>query len=139
ALRLAPRISPQPSSINLGPGESRLWTIVGMDLDGLNAPELVLHFNPRAMDVTDISVGSALRVDPAMPPVITVDRTAGTIRLKSSNGKPLEFVGGGDVLAIRVHGGVTGETFLVLKDPEFRTPGGTNVVAAVAGGRARVQ
>lgn len=139
ALRLAPRISPQPSSINLGPGESRLWNIVGMDLDGLNAPELVLHFNPRAMDVTDISVGSALKVDPAMPPVITIDRTAGTIRVKSSDGKHLEFVGGGDVLAIRVHGGVTGETFLVLKDPEFRTPGGKNVVAAVAGGRARVQ
>ncbi len=139
ALRLLPRISPQPSSIELGPGESRLWNIVGMDLDGLNAPELVLHFNPRAMDVTDISVGSALRVDPATPPVITVDRTAGTIRVKSSNGKPLEFVGGGDVLAIRVHSGAPGEAFLVLKDPEFRTPGGKNVVAAVAGGRARIR
>jgi general secretion pathway protein D len=138
ALRLSPRIAPQPSSIQLRPGESRLWNIVGMDLDGLNAPELVLHFNPRAMDVTDVAVGSALKVDPALPPVITVDRTAGTIRVKSSDGKPLQFVSGGDVLAIRVHGGVTGETFLVMKDPELRTPAGTNVVAAIAGGRARV-
>jgi general secretion pathway protein D len=139
ALRLSPRMSPQPSSITLGPGESRLWNIVGMDLDNLEAPELVLHFSPQAMDVTDVAVGSALKVDPMTPPVITVDRTAGTIRVKSSDGKPLQFVGGGDVLAIRVHGGVTGETFLVLKDPELRTPGGKNVVAAVAGGRARVQ
>ena len=91
------------------------------------------------MDVTDVAVGSALKVDPALPPVITVDRTAGTIRVKSSDGKPLQFVSGGDVLLIRVHGGVTGETFLVMKDPEFRTPGGKNVVAAVAGGRAKVQ
>ncbi|HEX6096698.1 MAG TPA: secretin N-terminal domain-containing protein [Thermoanaerobaculia bacterium] len=139
ALRLAPRLAPQPSSISLKPGESRLWNIVGMDIDGLNAPELVLHFNPRAMDVTDVSVGAALKVDPALPPVVTVDRTAGTIRVKSSDGKPLQFISGGEVLALRVHGGVTGETFLVMKDPELRTPAGTNVVAAVAGGKARVQ
>ncbi|HEY0371058.1 MAG TPA: secretin N-terminal domain-containing protein, partial [Thermoanaerobaculia bacterium] len=139
ALRLSPRIGPQPSSITLKPGESRLWSIVGMDLDGLHAPEIVLNFNPLAMDVTDVSVGSALLIDPAMPPVVTVDRNGGTIRVKSSNGKPLQFVSGGDVLLIRVHGGVTGETFLVMKDPELRTPAGTNVVAAVAGGRAKVQ
>jgi general secretion pathway protein D len=139
ALRLSPRIAPQPSSITLKPGESRLWNIVGMDIDGLNAPELVFNFNPRAMDVTDVSVGSAVKVNPSLPPVITVDRTAGTIRVKSSNGKPLQFISGGDVLALRVHGGVTGETFLVMKDPELRTPAGTNVVAAVASGRAKVQ
>ena len=139
ALRLSPRIAPQPSTISLGPGESKLWSVVGMDLDGLNAPELVLNFSPLAMDVTDVSVGSALKVNPALPPVIMVDRTAGTIRVKSSDGKPLQFVSGGDVLLLRVHGGVSGETFLVMKDPEFRTPGGRNIVAAVAGGRAKVQ
>jgi general secretion pathway protein D len=139
ALRLSPRIAPQPSSISLKPGESRLWNIVGMDIDGLNAPELVFHFNPTALDVTDVAVGSAVKVNPSLPPVITVDRTAGTIRVKSSDGQPLQFISGGDVLALRVHGGVTGETFLVMKDPELRTPAGTNVVAAVAGGRAKVQ
>ena len=139
ALRLSPRIAPQPSNITLGPGESRLWSIVGMDIDGLHAPELVLNFNPRAMDVTDVSLGNAVQVDPAKPPVITVDRTEGTIKVKSSDGKPLQFVSGGDVLVIRVHGGVTGETFLILKNPELRTPAGAHVVAAVAGGRAKVR
>jgi general secretion pathway protein D len=139
ALRLAPRIAPQPATISLTAGESRLWNVVGMDLDGLAAEELVLHFNPRAMNVTDVSVGNAVVVDPALPPVITVDSTNGTIRVKSSNGKPLQFVGGGDVMILRVHGGVSGDTFLVMQNPDFRNAGGENVVAAVAGGRAKVQ
>jgi hypothetical protein len=138
-LRLAPRIAPQPSTIGLKPGESKMWSVVGMDLDGLNARELVLHFNPRAMNVTDVSLGSAVAVDPALPPIVTVDANTGTIRVKSSNGKPLEFVGGGDVLLLRVHGGAAGETFLVMQNPEFHTAGGESVVAAVAGGRAKVQ
>lgn len=139
ALRLAPRIAPQPASIALGPGESRLWNIIGMDLDGLQADELVLHFNPRSMDVTDVSVGPALAVEPALPPVVTVDSATGTIRVKSSNGKPLRFVSGGDVLILRVHGGVTGETFLVMQNPDFHTAAGESIVAAVAGGRVKVQ
>jgi general secretion pathway protein D len=139
ALRLAPRIGPQPSTISLNPGETKVWNVVGMDLDGLNAQEIVLHFNPRAMDVTDVSVGNAIAVDPALPPIVTVDRNSGTIRVKSSNGKPLEFVGGGDVLLIRVHGGVSGDTFLVMQNPEFQTRNGESIVAAVAGGRAKVQ
>ena len=139
AMRLAPRLAPQPSTISLKPGESKLWNVVGMDLDGLSAQELVLHFNPRAMDVTDVAVGNAVAVDPALPPIITVDRGTGTIRVKSSNGKPLQFVGGGDVLLIRVHGGVSGDTFLVVQNPEFQNAGGDAIVAAVAGGRAKVQ
>ena len=138
ALRLAPRIGPQPANLSLKPGEAKLWHVVGMDLDGLAAPEIVLHFNPRAMNVTDVSVGTAIAVDPAMPPVVTVDRASGTIRVKSSDGKPLSFVGGGDVLLMRVHGGATGDTFLVMQNPEF-TRDGQTVVAAVAGGRAKVQ
>ena len=110
-----------------------------MDLDGLSAQELVLHFNPRAMNVSDVSVGPALAVDPALPPVITVDSSTGTIRVKSSNGKPLQFVSGGDVLLLRVHGGATGETFLVMQNPDFHTAKGESIVAAVAGGRVRVQ
>ena len=138
-LRLAPRIGPQPSTISLQAGQSKLWNVVGMDLDGLNAQELVLHFNPRAMNVTDVSVGTAIAVNPALPPIVTIDQNSGTIRVKSSDGKPLQFVGGGDVLLLRVHGGVTGDTFLVMQNPEFRTGGGETVVAAIAGGRAKVQ
>lgn len=139
AMRLAPRIGPQPSTISLGPGETRIWSVVGMDLDGLSVPELLLHFSPRAMDVTDVMIGGALLVNPAVPPVVTVDRTAGTIRVKSSDGKPLLFISGGDVLSIRVHGGVSGETFLVLQSPDFRTNAGESILASVAGGRVRVQ
>jgi hypothetical protein len=139
ALRLAPRLAPQPSAMTLANGESKLWNIVGMDLDGLTAQELVLHFNPRAMAVTDVSVGPAMAVDPALPPIVTVDSNTGTIRVKSSNGKPLRFNGGGDVLLIRVHGGASGETFLVMQNPDFLGSTGEKVVAAVAGGRVRVQ
>ncbi|HEX8172005.1 MAG TPA: secretin N-terminal domain-containing protein [Thermoanaerobaculia bacterium] len=140
ALRLAPRIGPQPATISLGPGETKLWSVIGMDLDGLTANELLLHYDPRSMDVTDVAAGAAIDFDPNLPPVIAVDRNAGTIRVTSAKkGEPLRFVGGGQVLTIRVHGGLAGETFLVLENPDFRARGGQSIVAAVAGGRARVQ
>src|SRR6185436_15208204 len=130
---------PQPATIQLGPGETKVWNNIGMDLDELTVPELSFHFNPRAMDVTDISFGPALRIDPTSMPAIAIDRTAGTIRVKPTNGKPLQFVSGGVVLAIRVHGGLTGDTFLVIDNPDVRNAGGVAVVAAVTGGKARVQ
>ncbi|MBV8517440.1 MAG: hypothetical protein JO197_08570 [Acidobacteria bacterium] len=139
SLRVAPRIAAQPSTIALSPGETKVWNVIAMDVDGLTAPEIVLRYNPRAMDVTDVSLGSAIAVDPARPPIVSVDHNAGQIRVTSSDGKGLHFVGGGDVLAIRVHGGNPGETFLVLSNPEFRDGNGSTIVAAVAGGRARVQ
>ena len=138
-VRLAPRIALQPAAIQLGAGETKMWTVAGMDLEGLTAAELVLHFNPRAMSVTEVHIGSSVQVDPAMPPVVTVDSGSGTIRVKSSDGKPLRFVHGGEVLAIRVHGGVSGETFMVMTDPGFKTSDGAAIVASVAGGKARVQ
>jgi general secretion pathway protein D len=139
ALRLAPRIAPQPASISVGPGETKVWNIIGMDLDGLTVPELTFHFNPHAMDVTDVTLGPAIETDPAMMPVVNVDRIAGTIKVKPTNNKPLRFVSGGVVLGIRVHGGLTGETFLVIDNPDLRNGGGEPIVAAVAGGRARVE
>ena len=139
ALRLAPRIAPQPGTIAIGPGETKVWNIVGMDLDDLTVPELSFHFNPRAMDVTDVAFGPALVADPLAMPAIAIDRENGTIKVKPTNGKPLKFVSGGIVLAIRVHGGLSGETFLVIDNPDLRTEGGRQVVAAVAGGRARVE
>ena len=138
AMLLAPRLGPQPASITLTPGESKVWNVVGMDLDGLTAPELLFHFNPVAMDVSDISLGSAIAIDPSRPPAVTVDRNAGTIRVRPTDGEPLRFVGGGVVLAIRVHGGLSGETLLVMENPSLRNGAGQLVTAAVAGGRARV-
>jgi general secretion pathway protein D len=138
-LRLAPRLAPQPATISIGPGESKVWNLIGMDLDGLSAEKLVLHFDPRGMTITDATLGSALAIDPARPPVVTIDSNAGTITLKSTDGKPLRFASGGQVLAMRVHGGLTGDTLLVVDNPDLRNGSGQSVVAAIAGGRARVQ
>jgi hypothetical protein len=139
ALRLAPRIAPQPSTLSIGPGQSKIWNVIGMDLDGLTSAQLVLHFSPASIAVTDVSLGSALTFDPAMPPSVNIDRTAGTITVKSTDGKPLTFAGGGEVLSLRVSGGQPGETFLIMDNPDLHTDRGQSIVAAVAGGRARVQ
>lgn len=139
ALRLAPRIGPQPASLTLAPGESKVWNVIGMDLEGLAANELIFRYDPRSMIATDVTLGNAIAVDPASPPVVTVDANAGTIRIRNADGKPLTFVAGGQVLAIRVHGGLLGDTFLVMENPDFRGADGGAVVAAIAGGRARIQ
>jgi hypothetical protein len=139
ALRLAPRLAPQPATISLKPGESKVWEVIGMDLDGLTAQQLVFRFDPRAMTVTDVNIGSAVVVDLDAPPMVSINRDAGTITLTRGDGKPLHFAGGGQVLALRVNGGAPGETFLVLENPDLHTAGGQSIVAAVAGGRAKVQ
>ncbi|HEX9983789.1 MAG TPA: secretin N-terminal domain-containing protein [Thermoanaerobaculia bacterium] len=139
ALRLSPRLAPQPSAVSLKPGDSRLWSVVGMDLDGLSATELMFHFDPRSMDVTDVIFGSAISIDPQKPPVVTVNRDTGTIKITSSDKMPLRFQSGGEVVTFRVHGGLQGETFLVLEAPDFRAAGGDQVVAAVTGGKVRVE
>jgi len=139
ALRLAPRIAPQPGSIDLGPGESHVWNIVGMDLESLTVPQLVFRYAPAALTVSDVSIGHAIMVDTAQPPVINVNSETGTITVKNANGAPLRFVSGGLVLAMRVIGGSPGETFLVMDNPDLRTAGGDSIAAAVAGGRIRVE
>jgi general secretion pathway protein D len=139
ALRLAPRIAPQPATISLGPGESKVWEVIGMDLEGLTAPQLVFRFDPRAMTVSDVNIGSAIAVNLDAPPMVAINRDAGTITVTQGDGKPLRFAGGGQVLAFRVLGGLTGETFLVMENPDLHTASGQSIVAAVAGGRARVR
>lgn len=139
ALRLAPRMAPQPATISLAPGESRVWEVIGMDLEGLTASQLVFRFDPKKMAVTDVNIGSAIAVDLNAPPVISVDRDAGVITVTQGNGKPLRFAGGGQILALRVHGGLSGETFLVMESPALQTSTGQSIVAAVGGGRAKVQ
>jgi general secretion pathway protein D len=138
-LRLAPRIAPQPASLSLGAGESKVWQIIGMDLEGLSAEKLVVRYNPQGINVSEVGLGSALQFDPSTPPSVSVDHDHGTITVRSTNGKPLAFSGGGQVLTVRVHGGMTGDTFMVMDNPDFHTASGQSVTAAVAGGRARVQ
>lgn len=135
---LAPRLAPQPASLALGPGESKLWNIVGMDLEGLTATGLLLTYDARHMEITDVSFGPALLINPQQPPSVIINRDLGTIRITPTDGKPLQFVSGGEVLSLRVHGGLAGETFLIVGDPQFRDVKGTPVTAVVAGGRARV-
>jgi general secretion pathway protein D len=139
ALRLSPRIGPQPANLPIKPGEEKIWSVIGMDLDGLTTNELMLHYDPRALDVNEIGFGGALQIDPKAPPVATINRQSGTIRVTSSDGKPLVFAGGGEVVMLRVHGGLSGETFLVLENPALRNGSGAEIQAAVTGGRARVE
>jgi general secretion pathway protein D len=137
-LRLAPRISPQPASFVLNPGESKLWSVVGMDLDGLVTNELVFRFDPRSLYVMEVTFGVAMNLDPVHPPVATIDREKGYVKISSSDGQPLRFLSGGEVLTLRVNGGQPGETFLVIDRPELKDARGQLVQAAISGGRAKI-
>lgn len=136
---LSPRIQPQPMRLGFKPGEEKIWNVVGMDLDGLSATQLMLHYDPRTLDVSEVVFGPAMIVDPKTPPVATIDREHGTVRIVSSNGKPLQFNSGGDIVGLRVRGGLSGETYLVLENPNFTNGAGTHPAATVTGGRARVE
>ncbi|HEX7190627.1 MAG TPA: secretin N-terminal domain-containing protein [Thermoanaerobaculia bacterium] len=139
ALRIAPRIGAEPVTLKINGGEQKVWNIIGMDLEGLSTDSLVLHYDRNAVDVTEVIFGSALSIDPKTPPVATINRDTGTVRITSSDGKPLQFVSGGDVVGLRVRGGKAGETLLVIEPPELHNTTGSNVMTAVTGGRAQVQ
>ena len=62
-----------------------------------------------------------------------------TIRVMSTDGNPLRFQNGGEVLTLRVRGGVSGDTMLVIEPPSFSSIAGERVDVAVAGGAARVE
>ena len=34
------------------PGEEKMWNVIGMDLDGLTTPQILLHYDPTALDVS---------------------------------------------------------------------------------------
>ena len=139
ALRLSPRIGPQPSILAVKPGEEKIWKVVGMDLDGLSANTILLHFDPHAIDVAEVMFGDALKIDPKTPPVATINKDAGVIKISSSDGKPLVFANGGEVVGLRVRGGLVGETYLVMENPAFKDVKGVEVMSAVAGGKAKVE
>ncbi|HEY2090922.1 MAG TPA: secretin N-terminal domain-containing protein [Thermoanaerobaculia bacterium] len=139
SLRLAPRMGAEPVTLKILPGEQKVWNIIGMDLEGLSTDSLVLHYDRNAMDVSEVIFGNALLVDPKTPPVATINRDTGTVKITSSDGKPLQFVSGGDVIGLRVRGSKSGETMLVVEPPELHDGAGTTVMTAVTGGRAQVQ
>jgi general secretion pathway protein D len=136
---LAPRLQPQPMHMAFKPGEEKMWDVVGMDLDGLTTAQILLHYNPMTIDVSEVIFGPAMSIDLKTPPVATIDREHGTVRITSSNGKPLQFNnGGGSIASLRVRGGSPGDTYLVLEDPHLTNGAGSVVNASVSGGRARV-
>ena len=136
---LSPRISPQPVRLSVKPGEAKTWVVVGMDLDGLTATELVLHYDPHTIEVSQISFGPAMNIDPRTPPAVTIDAASGTIRITSSDSRPLMFNSGGEIATLHVRGGTAGETFLVMDNPDLRNGRGEGVASAVSGGRAKVE
>lgn len=139
SVTLGARLAPQPIQLSLRPGEEKLWNIVGMELDGLSTTELSLRFDPRSIEVSEVMLGTALEINPEAPPVVGIDPISGTVRITSSDGKPLRFRTGGDVVALRVRGGEASETILAIDPPAFFTGSGQPAVAAVAGGRAKVE
>ena len=136
---LAPRISPQPASLSFRPGEQKLWTIVGMDLDGLTTDTLTFRYDPSLLDVHEVRFGPAMSIDPKAPPVVTLDRTQGVVKISSSNGAPLSFNSGGELLQLRVQGGMVGDASLVFDVPKLKNGAGEIVAAAISGGRASVE
>jgi general secretion pathway protein D len=136
---LAPRLQPQPMHMAFKPGEEKMWDVVGMDLDGLTTTQILLHYNPMTIDVSEVVFGPAMSIDLKTPPVATIDRERGTVRITSSNGKPLQFNnGGGSIASLRVRGGSPGDTYLVLEDPHLTNGAGSVVNASVSGGHAKV-
>jgi general secretion pathway protein D len=136
---LSPRMQPQPMHLAFKPGEEKMWDVVGMDLDGLTTNQILLHYNPMTIDVSEVIFGPAISIDLKTPPVVTIDREHGSVRITSSNGKPLQFNnGGGSIASLRVRGGSPGDTYLVLEDPHLTNGAGSVVNASVSGGRAKV-
>ena len=139
AMRLAPRISPQPSTLTLKAGQKTTWTIVGMDLDGLTTDKLSFRYDPRSIDIEDVMFGPAMSIDPKTPPVVSVDHANGIVRIQSSDGKPLAFRSGGELFMLSLQGVLAGEAVLVLDPAELKNGKGQVVMGAISGGRARVE
>ncbi|HUP66515.1 MAG TPA: secretin N-terminal domain-containing protein [Thermoanaerobaculia bacterium] len=139
SMRGTPRIAPQPMGLDISPGETRRWTLAGMDLTGLRTPFIRLHYNPQSFDVVSAVLGSALHSETILPPVITLDPGNGTITIRSSDGGPLLFTAGGDILSLEVRGLNPGESFLVLDGIDLRDPAGIPVSASIQGGRIAVR
>lgn len=137
-ITLAPRISAQPAMMQLAPNDVAVWSLVGMDLDGLSTGEIVLEFNPQAIAITALSFGSGLQVDPEMPPSTSIDRQNGVIRIRSEDGSPLRFRSGGEIAHIAFQAVLPGESPLILSSLDLVRPDGRVVAANVTGARANV-
>ncbi|HEU5162936.1 MAG TPA: hypothetical protein VFV54_07315, partial [Thermoanaerobaculia bacterium] len=135
---MGPRISPQPSTLQLAAGESRDWTIMGMDLEGLETPHIKVHYDPSAVQVIQAFPGDAILVDRALP-VIAIDPANGVITLSSGDGLPLRFRTGGQLMALTVRGTGAGESMVVLDPVVLLNASGARVEGLTQGGRVAVR
>lgn len=135
----SPRIAPQPISLSIKPGEEKVWPVMGMDLDGLRTAEMRMRYDPSILNISAVSIGTGFITDVTAPPSVTVNPTTGTIRITSSDGKPLVFNSGGDLLLLRVRGVMPGVGALIFDKPLLLNAAGETVQAAVAGGRSKVE
>jgi general secretion pathway protein D len=137
-VQLTPRIAAQPAFLDLAPGDVAVWTVVGMDLDGLGTGEIELHYDPAAVEITAMTFGSAMIVDPNFPPTTTVDSTNGVIRIVSDDGEPLRFRSGGEILHLALRAVLPGDSSLIVSKLDLSRKGGQKVVANITGGRASI-
>lgn len=133
-----PRIAPQPVTLQLADGESRDWTVLGMDLEGLQAPKIRLRYDPTAIQVIQAFPGEAI-VAGATVPVVTIEPSTGTITMTSGDGGPLRFRSGGQLLALTVRGTGAGESFVALEPVDLVDASGARVNGVTNGGRVAVR
>ena len=124
----------------IGFGSEMAWRVVGMELDGLVTESIEILYDTTTLDITDVTFGSALTIDPVAPPAVTIDRASGKIRVASTDStQPLRFNAGGEVLILRVRGLAPGEGFLILDGLVLRGADGRRRPVVIAGGRSAVQ
>ncbi len=137
---VTPRIGLEPMELPIGFGSEMAWRVVGMELDGLVTESIEILYDTTTLDITDVTFGSALTIDPVAPPAVTIDRASGKIRVASTDStQPLRFNAGGEVLILRVRGLAPGEGFLILDGLVLRGADGRRRPVVIAGGRSAVQ
>lgn len=133
-----PRISAQPANMRLTPNDVAVWSLVGMDLDELVTDEIVLEYNPEAIEITALTFGSGLVVDPNLPPSIRIDRETGVIRIRSENDEPLHFRSGGEIAHVAFQAVLPGDSPLSISKLDLARPDGRLIAATITGARASV-
>jgi hypothetical protein len=100
---------------------------------------LRIHFSPRALSVLEATPGEALAVDNSNPPLVTVDAIGGMVTVRTMDGRPIRFAGGGTIIRLAIRGDIAGESYLVLDSQPMRDANGSLVDAVIHGGRIVVR
>jgi general secretion pathway protein D len=137
--RFTPRIAPQPSRLELQTAAEGFVNVLGMDIEGLEMPELRIHFSPRSLSVLEAVPGEALAIDSSNPPLVTVDAIGGSVTVRTMDGSPIRFEGGGTIIRLAIRGDIAGESYLVLDSQPMRDANGSVVDAVIHGGRIVVR